>query len=74
MSRMVDIPSALLDHVAVRPHARSLWMARPSVFRLDKTPPDFTLTLDRSDATITLESITKAACSVLAMCQPDKSA
>ena len=68
---LVEIPSALLKQVADVPRA-DFAPDGPSIgIPVGKTPPDFTLKLDRSDAKITLANINKNVCRVLATWQLD---
>ena len=61
---LVEIPVRLLDQV--NSIDRSLFAADgPSIdIPIGKSPPDFCLKLDRSDAKITLSKINKALCTV----------
>lgn len=66
---LVEIPSSLLRQVASVPRSEFAPDGPRIGIPVGKSPPDFTLTLDRSDAKITLANINKAVCSVLATWQ-----
>lgn len=66
---LVEIPTSLLTQVADVPRSEFAPDGPRIGIPVGKTPPDFTLTLDRSDAKITLANINKAVCSVIATWQ-----
>jgi hypothetical protein len=68
---LVEIPTSLLSQVSEVPRNEFSPDGPRIGIPVGKTPPDFTLTLDRSDAKITLANINRAVCSVLATWQLD---
>ena len=68
---LVEIPSTLLAQVADIPRSEFAPDGPSIGIPVGKSPPDFTLKLDRSDAKITLANINKDVCRVMATWQLD---
>lgn len=62
---LVEIPGSILAQVADVPRVEFAPDGPSISIPVGKSPPDFTLKLDRSDAKITLANINKSVCNVL---------
>lgn len=68
---LVRIPSAILEQVQDVPRAHFAPDGPRIGIPVGKSPPDFTLNLDRSDAKVTLANINKDVCDVIGVWKLD---
>jgi len=68
---LVEIPTNILAQVADVPRSEFAPDGPTIKIPVGKSPPDFTLKLDRSDAKVTLANINKSVCTVLGTWQLD---